>query len=174
MEVRWIEWVRRLQAIAQNGLMFSKDPFDRERYEQVRSVAAEILASSTEMDPVLVHSFLQGEQGYATPKIDVRGAVFHENRLLFVRETEVARYTLWRAHTSIEESRQFIAWLTRVSMACWALVHSDSGHVIGTSFLHSYHLKNFRFVLLEKCGHTPWLERWAREGFYRIIKAELL
>ena len=44
MEAKWIEWVRRLQAIAQNGLMFSKDPFDRERYEQVRSVAAEILA----------------------------------------------------------------------------------------------------------------------------------
>src|SRR5262249_37817517 len=92
----------------------------------------------------------------------------------YAADPEVARYTLWRAHTSIEESRQFIAWLTRVSMACWALVHSDSGHVIGTSFLHSYHLKNFRFVLLEKCGHTPWLERWAREGFYRIIKAELL
>jgi pimeloyl-ACP methyl ester carboxylesterase len=35
-------------------------------------------------------------------------------------------------------------------------------------------LKNFRFILLEKCGHTPWLERWAREGFYNTIKAELL
>ena len=45
MESRWIEWVRRLQAIAQNGLTFSKDPFDRERYEQVRRVAEEILAS---------------------------------------------------------------------------------------------------------------------------------
>src|SRR5262245_60948553 len=72
MEVRWIEWVRRPQAIEQNGLMFSKAPFDRERYEQVRSIAAEILASSTQMDPVLVHNLLQGEQGYATPKIDVR------------------------------------------------------------------------------------------------------
>jgi pimeloyl-ACP methyl ester carboxylesterase len=35
-------------------------------------------------------------------------------------------------------------------------------------------LANFRFILLKKCGHTPWLERWARENFYRIIKAELL
>ena len=44
MEARWLAWVRRLQAIAQNGLMFSKDPFDRERYKHVRSVAADILA----------------------------------------------------------------------------------------------------------------------------------
>ena len=70
MEARWIEWVRRLQAIAQNGLMFSKDPFDRERYEQVRSVAAEILASSTEMDPVLVHSLLQGEHRRGMTYVD--------------------------------------------------------------------------------------------------------
>src|SRR5262245_39605765 len=43
MESTWIEWVRRLQAIAQNGLTFCKDPFDRERYEQVRRVTEEIL-----------------------------------------------------------------------------------------------------------------------------------
>jgi ADP-ribose pyrophosphatase YjhB (NUDIX family) len=104
MEVRWIEWVRRLQAIAQNGLMFSKDPFDRERYEQVRSVAAEILASSTEMDPVLVHNLLQGEQGYATPKIDVRGAVFHENHLLLVRETADGLWTLPGGWADVGES----------------------------------------------------------------------
>jgi ADP-ribose pyrophosphatase YjhB (NUDIX family) len=104
MEVRWIEWVRRLQAIAQNGLMFSKDPFDRERYEQVRSIAAEILASSTEMYPVLIHNLLQGEQGYATPKIDVRGAVFHENHLLFVRETADGLWTLPGGWADVGES----------------------------------------------------------------------
>src|SRR5262249_23472911 len=104
MEVRWIEWVRRLQAIAQNGLMFSQDPFDRERYEQVRSVVAEILASSTEMDPVLVHNLLQGEQGYATPKIDVRGAVFHENRLLFVQEKSDGLWTLPGGWADVGES----------------------------------------------------------------------
>src|SRR5215471_11062344 len=104
MEVRWIEWVRRLQAIAQNGLMFSKDPFDRERYEQVRSVAAEILAISTEMDPVRVHDLLQSEQGYATPKIDVRGAVFQENRLLFVREQSDGLWTLPGGWADVGES----------------------------------------------------------------------
>ncbi|HEV8718325.1 MAG TPA: NUDIX hydrolase [Candidatus Binatia bacterium] len=86
MDARWVEWVRRLQAIAQNGLTFSKDPFDRERYEQVRSVAEEILASYSDIDTALITNLLRGEQGYATPKIDVRGAVFHEHHLLLVRE----------------------------------------------------------------------------------------
>ena len=76
MEASWIAWARRLQAIAQNGLVFSRDPFDRERYQQVRRVAAEILASHTAMDMALISNLLQGEHGYATPKIDVCGAVF--------------------------------------------------------------------------------------------------
>ena len=90
MESKWIAWVRRLQAIAQNGLMFSKDPFDCERYEQVRRVAAEILASYTAVDTALISNLLRGEQGYATPKIDVRGAVFHDNRVLLVREQKMS------------------------------------------------------------------------------------
>ena len=104
MEAKWIAWVRRLQAIAQNGLMFSKDPFDRERYEQVRSVTAEILASYTEMDPALMRQLLRGEQGYATPKMDVRGAVFHEHRLLFVREKSDSLWTLPGGWADVGES----------------------------------------------------------------------
>jgi pimeloyl-ACP methyl ester carboxylesterase len=34
-------------------------------------------------------------------------------------------------------------------------------------------LKDFRFILLEKCGHRPWLERSARDRFYNILKQEL-
>src|SRR5207244_4911065 len=94
MDARWVEWVRRLQAIAQNGLTFSKDPFDRERYEQVSSVAEEILACYSDIGPALLSDLLRGEQGYATPKIDVRGAVFHENRLLLVREKADGLWTL--------------------------------------------------------------------------------
>ena len=68
MEARWLAWVRRLQAIAQNGLTFSKDPFDRERYEHVRSVAADILASFSDLDTALIHNLLRGEQGVRYPE----------------------------------------------------------------------------------------------------------
>ncbi len=71
-----------------------KDSFDRERYEHVRSVAADILASFSDMDTALIHNLLRGEQGYATPKVDVRGAVFHDNRVLLVREHSDGLWTL--------------------------------------------------------------------------------
>src|SRR5207249_11389385 len=94
MDSKWIEWARRLQAIAQNGLTFSRDPFDRERYEEVRSIAEAIVAYHSGLDDAPIHDLLRGEQGYATPKIDVRGAVFHENRLLLVREKSDGLWTL--------------------------------------------------------------------------------
>ena len=74
--------------------MFSKDPFDRERYEHVRSVAADILASCSDLDPGLIRDLLRGERGYATPKVDVRGAVFHAHRVLLVRERSDGLWTL--------------------------------------------------------------------------------
>ena len=104
MEARWIAWVRRLQAIAQNGLTFSKDPFDRERYEHVRSVAADILAAFSDLDTALIHNLLRGEQGYATPKVDVRGAVFHDNRVLLVREHSDGLWTLPGGWADVGES----------------------------------------------------------------------
>jgi len=124
MESRWLEWVRRLQAIAQNGLTFSKDPFDRERYEQVQSVAAEILAFSPEIDPAFIQQLLHKEQGYATPKMDVRGAVFREHQMLFVQEKSDGLWTLpggWAdvgespAEAVVREIREESGFVTRVA-----------------------------------------------------------
>jgi len=84
--------------------MFSKDPFDRERYEQVRSVAAEILASFADLDTGLISHLLRGEQGYATPKMDMRGAVFQENRVLLVREHSDGLWTLPGGWADVGES----------------------------------------------------------------------
>src|SRR5438552_2400071 len=83
---------------------FSRDPFDRERYEHVQYVAKEILVSSTEIDPAFIRQLLCGEQGYATPKMDVRGAVFHEHRLLFVREKSDGLWTLPGGWADVGES----------------------------------------------------------------------
>jgi ADP-ribose pyrophosphatase YjhB (NUDIX family) len=94
MDAGWVEWSRRLQAIAQNGLAFSKDPFDRERFEQVRGIADEILMHHTDLDWTLVRDLLHADSGYATPKIDVRGAVFRGDRVLLVRERSDGRWSL--------------------------------------------------------------------------------
>ncbi len=91
---RWLEWSKRLQAIAQTGLTFAQDPFDRERYIAVREVAAEMLSQSAGLEPGVIVGLLQMDGGYATPKVDVRGVVFRNEKLLLVREKSDGKWTL--------------------------------------------------------------------------------
>jgi ADP-ribose pyrophosphatase YjhB (NUDIX family) len=91
----WLEWARRLQAIAQTGLTYSLSPFDTERYEAVRGIAAEIMARGAGLDDAAaVVELFRGDVGYATPKVDVRAAVFDGGRVLMVREREDGCWTL--------------------------------------------------------------------------------
>ena len=89
-----LEWARKVQAIAQNGLAFVSDPFDRERYAQLQELVAELLGSELGIPLDQAHAFWAGEHGYATPKVDVRGAVFDGDRVLLVRERSDGRWTL--------------------------------------------------------------------------------
>ena len=90
-----LQWAQRLQAIAQNGLTYSKDPFDVERFNQVRQIAAEILAAgSAATTPEALVELFKRNFGYATPKVDVRAAVFRENRVLLVQERSDGAWTL--------------------------------------------------------------------------------
>jgi ADP-ribose pyrophosphatase YjhB (NUDIX family) len=82
----WLAWARRLQAIAQTGLHFEKDVFDGERYREVARIAAEILAGHSAAEAAFVERFFEAEVGYATPKLDLRAAVFRDGRILLVRE----------------------------------------------------------------------------------------
>jgi ADP-ribose pyrophosphatase YjhB (NUDIX family) len=89
-----LEWARQVQAIAQNGLAFTHDPFDRERYTQLTELVALLLARELEMPIDAARALWSDEQGYATPKVDVRGGVFIESRVLLVRERSDGRWTL--------------------------------------------------------------------------------
>jgi len=95
MEPKWLEWARELQAIAQNGLTFSENVYDRERYKQVRDLAVEIMATYTGENAEHLRDLFDRQAGYATPKIDVRGVVFKGDALLLVREIQDhGRWTL--------------------------------------------------------------------------------
>lgn len=95
-EPQWLTWARDVQAIAQNGLTFCQNPYDRERYEQLRKLAAQMIGALGQGDPDSVLGLLENEKGYATPKIDVRGAVFNDRgQILMVREAiDQDRWTL--------------------------------------------------------------------------------
>lgn len=87
----WLLWAREVQAIAQTGLAFSQDPYDRDRFAALRRLAARMMASGSDGDLVRIAGMFDAETGYATPKIGVRGAVFDDaGRILMVRETEDA------------------------------------------------------------------------------------
>ena len=88
MNHKWLEWVKKLQAIAQNGLTYTENPFDVERYKSLRAIAAEIMATYSNVEPSYVVDLFAREVGYATPKVDVRGAVFRDDSILLVRERE--------------------------------------------------------------------------------------
>ena len=92
MEQAWLDWVRRLQAIAQNGLLYTDSPFDRERYEALREVAAEIGATEGMPAEQLAATFAE-QGGHATPKVDVRAVAFRDGRILLVRNRDDGRWS---------------------------------------------------------------------------------
>ena len=82
-----------MQAIAQNGLTFARDPYDIERYNAIREIAAEMLSGGSGLELPVVRGLLEKEMGYATPKVDVRGIVFRDDKLLLVRERSDGKWT---------------------------------------------------------------------------------
>jgi ADP-ribose pyrophosphatase YjhB (NUDIX family) len=100
-EPDWLAWAREMQAIAQTGLAFTRDAYDRERYLRLRALAARAMAAGAMAagagtEAARVEALFAAEAGYATPKIDVRGAAFNAaGEILMVREVlDGGRWTL--------------------------------------------------------------------------------
>jgi ADP-ribose pyrophosphatase YjhB (NUDIX family) len=86
MEPKWLSWAKQLQSIAQAGLEYSKDKYDIERFQQIRNLSVEILSEYTEISNEQIKDLFCNETGYQTPKVDVRGAIFKEDKILLVKE----------------------------------------------------------------------------------------
>lgn len=94
MEPKWLEWARNIQALAQNGMHYTSSPFDKERYEAMREIALEMLAEQSEEDLAHIRDLFRNETGYATPKVDVRGVMFKDDKILLVKEHRDGKWTL--------------------------------------------------------------------------------
>jgi ADP-ribose pyrophosphatase YjhB (NUDIX family) len=104
MPDRQLELVRRLQALARTGLHFCANEYDRERYEEIERIAAELMTGG---DPAAGDELLDAwrrDGGYVTPKVEVRGAVFRDGRVLLVRETIDGRWTLPGGWADVNET----------------------------------------------------------------------
>ena len=83
---QWLEWAKELQFIAQAGLTYTHDDFDRERFERIREIAAEIFSQANDMPLEQVKGLFCNESGFQTPKLDTRAAIFKDGKILLVEE----------------------------------------------------------------------------------------
>lgn len=91
---QWVEWARELQALAQTGLHYAENEYQQERYRRVIEIAAEIVAGQSGMPFPQILDIYKQQMGYATPRVDVRGAVFRNGELLLVREIQDGGWTM--------------------------------------------------------------------------------
>jgi ADP-ribose pyrophosphatase YjhB (NUDIX family) len=103
MQPKWLLWAKQLQSIAQSGIEYTSNLYDRERYERIRALSVEILNEYTEIDDTVLHNLFANETGYPTPKIDVRAAIFNDvNEILMVKEKLDNKWSLPGGWADIE------------------------------------------------------------------------
>ena len=83
---KWLQWAIELQSLAQAGLTYGKDIYDKERYTRIREISAEILSNMSDIPIETVKDLFCNETGYQTPKLDTRAAIFDDGKILLVRE----------------------------------------------------------------------------------------
>lgn len=86
--LKWLEWAKELQSIAQNGLTYTKDVFDKERFERLREISAEIMSCYSGISVEKVQDLFCNETGFQTPKLDTRAAIFKDDKILLVKEND--------------------------------------------------------------------------------------
>lgn len=81
-----LEWAKELQSLAQAGLFYGHDIYDKERYQRIREIAAEMILTRTDVPAEKIHGLFCNDVGYQTPKVDTRAAIFKDGKILLVKE----------------------------------------------------------------------------------------
>ena len=108
MNNKWLQWATELQSIAQSGLAFCENDYDRDRYERIRDITVDILHEYTGIEHKKVRDLFASEQGYQTPKVDIRAVVFRDEKILLIKEKVDGAWAMpggWAdVNTSVSES----------------------------------------------------------------------
>jgi len=145
-QLQWLAWAREIFSIAQSGLTYSKNEFDLQRYRRLKEIAAEMIAGQSDLtvDAVLENFSLQ--IGYATPKIDVRGAVVQDGKILLVHERIDGKWSMpggWADLGEVpsemvgREVREESGFAVRVDKLIGAY---DANRIAPLEFYHAYKL----------------------------------
>lgn len=90
---QWLTWAKRIQALSQAGLTFTRDQYDRERYEELLEIVREMYERHSDLSNEVILQLVHVD-GYPTPKLDVRGVIFKDDRILLVKERSDGLWTL--------------------------------------------------------------------------------
>ena len=90
----WLRWAREIQAISQIGLYFSKNHYDETNFSRLKEIAAEMTEAHSNLSISTAKNIFQEQVGYATVKVDVRGAIVQNERILLVQERQDGNWCL--------------------------------------------------------------------------------
>ena len=151
---------KEIEAMAQAGLHFSEDQFDRERYTRYRELAAELLASQSNLSSQDILEWSKAEFGYATPKVDVRAFILSKEKVLLIRENaDGGRWTLpggWAdvnespSESVIREVEEESGYIVKPKLLLAVLDRSKQGHLPEFPY-HVYKM----FFYCKIVGGTP-------------------
>ncbi|MDY6899379.1 MAG: NUDIX hydrolase N-terminal domain-containing protein [Cyanobacteriota bacterium] len=150
MQFKWLEWAQQIQAVAQKGLLYSKNPYQIEDYKLLRNVAADIISNYSQIEQSEILNLFANEIGYPTPKVGVASAVFQDNKILLVKLRSDGCWTLPGGFAEVGESPGEVAIRE---------TFEESGYQTRPiKLLAAYDNNN------HKHGHTPFLH-----GLYKLF-----
>ena len=91
---KWIEWAREIFSLSQAGLTYSQNEFDLARYKRLQEITAEMITSQSDIEKEAVLNSFSMQSGYTTPKVDVRGAVVRDGKILLIQERADGRWSM--------------------------------------------------------------------------------
>lgn len=157
MTPKWLLWARELQASAQSGLAYAENPYDKARYGDLMALATRMMAEGSGADLEMIADLFAGQSGYATPKVDVRGAVFRGASVLLVSEKiDGGRWTLpggfadvneTPSESVIREVREEAGYIVTVKKLCAVYDRDKRGNTVP----HPFHIYKLMF-LCEEAG----------------------
>lgn len=115
MSLKWLDVARRVQAIAQTGLHYTEGKYDKDRYEELYELSLKMLEEWSDTEITKARAFFDNDEGYRTPKVDIRSVVFKGDKILMVREEQDGKWSLpggWAdvnyspRETAVKETRE--------------------------------------------------------------------